>query len=139
MAEADFNIANYRKFLAQRKLMACRCPDCGQIFLPPRPICPISQSQNMQWVELSGQGEIVAFTSIAVVPAAKAQLGYGRKNPYVSGFVSLKEGPTVPCRIERTKYPLRVGTPVKADFMDDCAGKQKQVTLVFRSSIAPDG
>ena len=139
MAEAEFSIASYRQFLTQRKIMACRCPDCGQIFLPPRPICPISHSRNMQWVELSGQGVLVAFTSIAVVPAAMAQQGYGRQNPYVSGFVSLKEGPTVPGRIESSKHPLRVGTPVKADFVDDCDGDERQVTLVFRPRISSDG
>ena len=36
MADPDFNIAGYLQFLEQRKIMACRCLDSGQIYLPPR-------------------------------------------------------------------------------------------------------
>ena len=112
--------------------MASRCLDSGQIYLPPRPICRDSQSRNMEWLELSGEGVLVAFTSIAVVPAAMAQRGYGRDRPLLSGFVALKEGLTVPARIESPKHPVRVGMPVKADFLEESTGEQKQVTLIFR-------
>ncbi len=131
MADPDFNIAGYRQFLEQRKIMACRCLDSGQIYLPPRPICPDSQSRNMEWVELSGEGVVVAFSSIVVVPPAMAQRGYGRDNPLISGFVALKEGPTVPARIESPQHPVRVGMPVKADFLEESSGEQRQVKLVF--------
>ena len=138
MGEAEFSIAGYRQFLAQRKIMACRCLDCGQNLLPPRPICPTCHGRNMQWVALSGQGVLVAFTSIAVAPAAMVQQGHSRQNPYVSGFVALEEGLTVPARIECAQHPLRVGTPVVADFMDQCRHGGKQVTLVFRPRTSPD-
>lgn len=132
MVDPDFNIAGYRQFLAQRKIMACRCLDSGKIYLPPRPICQDSHSRNMEWVELSGEGVLVAFSSIFVVPAAMAQQGYGPDRPLVSGFVALKEGPTVPARIEGPAHEVRVGMPVKADFLEESSGEEKQVTLVFR-------
>ena len=132
MADPDFSIAGYQKFLTERKIMASRCVDSGQIYLPPRPICPESQSRNMEWVELSGEGTVVACTSIVVVPASMAQRGYGRDKPYISGFVALKEGPTVPARIVSPEQPVSVGTPVKADFLEESSGEKKQVTLVFR-------
>jgi uncharacterized OB-fold protein len=132
MADPDFNLAGYRQFLAKRKIMACRCLDSGQIYLPPRPICPASGSRNMEWVELSGEGVVVAFTSIVVAPATMAQQGYGRDKPYLSGFVALKEGPTVPARIESPQHPVRVGMPVKADFLEESSSEHKKLTLVFR-------
>ena len=131
MPGADFNTAAYRQFLSQSKIMACRCLDCGQIYLPPRPICPDCHSRNMEWAELSGEGVIVAFSLISVVPASMSGRGYGRNRPYVSGFVALKEGPTVPARIESLEQTVRVGMPVKADFLKVSTGQQKQVTLVF--------
>ena len=132
MVSAEFDIAGYRRFLAQRKIMGCRCRDSGEIYLPPRPICPECQSQNMQWVQLSGEGVVTAFTSIAVVPTAMAQRGYGNGRPYVTGFVALKEGPTVAARIESADLAVHVGMPVKADFLEDSSGEGNQTTLIFR-------
>ena len=86
----------------------------------------------MAWVALSGEGVIAAFSTITVVPAAMAARGYGRDRPYVSGFVALEEGPTVPARIESPEQTVRVGMPVKADFLDESTGERDQVTLVFR-------
>ena len=131
MPVTNFNIAGYRKFLSQSKIMACRCLGCRRVYLPPRPICPDCQSRDMEWVELSGEGVLVAFSSIAVVPAAMAGQGYGNDRPYVSGFVALKEGPTVPARIESPEQIVRVGMPVKADWRKVSASQQEQVILVF--------
>ena len=131
MPSVDFNIAGYRQFLSQNKIMACRCLDCGKTCLPPRPICPDCQLWNMEWAELSGQGTVVAFSTISVVPAVMARQGYGRERPYVSGFVALKEGVTVPARIESPEQSVYVGMPVRADFPKVSTSKQEQVNLVF--------
>jgi len=133
MAREAFNITGYQHLLTQRKIMACRCADCGQIFLPPRPICRECRSWNMAWVELSGKGAVVAFTSISVVPAIMAKRGYGRDRPYLSGFVRLKEGLTIPARIEESRETaVSIGTAVKAEFREESTGEQEHVTLVFR-------
>ena len=132
MAEPEFSIASYRQYLAQRKIMASRCPDSGRIYVPPRPICQDSQSRNMEWIELSGEGKLVAFTSILVPPAAMAKRGYGRDKPYLSGFVSLKEGPTIPARIDSSEKPVYVGMPLTADFVEEFVGEENQLSLVFR-------
>ena len=131
MAQLEFSIASYRQYLAQRKIMASRCPDSGRIYVPPRPICQDSQSRNMEWIELSGEGKLVAFTSILVPPAAMAKRGYGRDKPYLSGFVSLKEGPTIPARIDSPENSVYVGMPLNADFVKECVGEE-QLTLIFR-------
>ena len=92
MPNDDFNFATYQRFLADRKLMGCRCQKCGRSSLPPRPICPECRSHNMEWTELDGEGAVVGFGEIAVVPAPMAKLGYGRGRPYVSGFSAADAG-----------------------------------------------
>ena len=132
MAEADFTVASYEGHLQERKLMASRCGDCDGLFLPPRPICPICHTRNMAWAELRGEGTVVGFTSIAVVPTAMAARGFGRDRPYLTGLVALKDGPNVAARIEAAGDAASVGTPVRADFIEESDGDRKKVTLVFR-------
>jgi len=132
MPNDDFNFATYQRFLADRKLMGCRCQKCGRCSLPPRPICPECRSRNMEWTELDGEGAVVGFGEIAVVPAPMAKLGYGRGRPYVSGFVTLHDGPTLPARIEAGQHPVRVGMLVQADFLEEGLGDEAHVALVFR-------
>ena len=134
MAEPGFNIAGYLQWLQQRKIAACRCADCGKLFLPPRLLCPACRSDGMQWEHLSGQGKIVAFSSIAVARAAMAARGHGGQHPYVSGFVALKEGLAVPARIECAVGQVHVGMPVQADFLEESNGQAKRVILVFRAA-----
>jgi uncharacterized OB-fold protein len=132
MSNADFSIARYREFLVQRKIMACRCLECGQIYLPPRPICRDSLSRRMEWIELSGAGTIVAFTVIKVAPTSMAGRGFGSDRPYTSGYIALSEGPIIPARVEAPGNQLRVGLPVKADFEPVSKDDLKEVALIFR-------
>ena len=133
MLSTAFDLAGYRHFLTQRKVMGSRCLDSGEIYLPPRPICPKCQSRNMEWVELSGEGVVAAFTSIAVVSAAMAERGYGNGRPYVTGFVALKEGPTVAARIEGGNRTVHVGMRVQADFLEESSPAEgNPTTLIFR-------
>lgn len=133
MAAESFSINSYHNFLRKRRIMASRCEDSGEIYLPPRPICRVSHSRNMEWMELSGKGTIVAFTTISIVPAAMAKRGYGRDRPYTTGFVALEEGPTVPARIEVSEgSAIQVGQPVKATFLEETEEDATTVTLAFR-------
>ena len=132
MAEADFTVASYEGHLQERKLMASRCGDCDGLYLPPRPICPACHTRNMAWAELGGEGTVVGFTSITIVPTAMAARGFGRDRPYLTGLVALKDGPNVATRIEATEDAVSVGTPVRADFLEESDGDRKRVTLVFR-------
>ena len=138
MAEEEFSVASYESHLQERKLMASRCADCDGLYLPPRPICPGCHTRNMAWTELQGEGTVLGFTSITVAATAMAARGFGRDRPYLTGLVALKEGPSVAARIEtaEAKEPVEhgvsVGTPVRADFLEESIGDGKKVTLVFR-------
>ena len=132
-----FNVAAFQRHLGQSKLMASRCAGCGALYLPPRPICSACHAQSMTWQELQGNGTVVGFTSIAIVPASMAARGYGRDRPYLTGIVALREGPSVAARIEvgdttSVEQGVHVGMPVSADFVEEADGEETIMTLVFR-------
>ena len=134
-----FGVAAYREGLAEHRLMASACNACGELHLPPRPICSACHAQDMAWHEIEGQGTVIGLTSITIAPAAMAERGYGRDNRYVTAVVTLKEGPSVAARIEieggegqDTASAVDVGTPVKPHFVEETVGEKTSTTLVFR-------
>jgi hypothetical protein len=94
-----FTAASFYEFLKEGQLMGVRCRACHQLSAEPRPMCPACHSQDVEWQQFSGQGQLGTFTCISVVPDVMARLGYGRNNPYCSGIVVLEEGPRISARI----------------------------------------
>ena len=137
MTTEDFNIFTYRRHLGEGKLMASTCNRCDALYLPPRPICSACHVREMTWAQLEGEGTILGFTSITVVPTGMAARGYGRENPYISALVALKEGPCVAARImaddpKHAGRSVHVGIPVTADFVEETVEGGMRPTLVFR-------
>jgi uncharacterized OB-fold protein len=96
----DFTSASFYEYLAEGRLMAARCNECAQVYLPPRPFCPHCRTgKTLVWTELSGEGALAAFTVIAIAPTFMVAQGYGRENPYCTGIVALDEGPMISARI----------------------------------------
>ncbi len=94
-AAREFNATSYYAYLKEGSLMGIRCQACGQLFAEARPMCPTCHSRNVAWFPFIGRGRLSAFTCISVAPAAMAEKGYGRDNPYCSGIVTLEEGPRI--------------------------------------------
>lgn len=136
MNDRPFNDYSYGQFLNEGKIMGSQCKKCGALGLPPRPICVSCFASQMEWVQFQGEGKLAAFTSIVVAPPAMAKEGFGRNNPYVVGVVELKEGPKIVARITGVdaKKPegIKVGTPLKAEFLPKGEGADKQTSLAFR-------
>ncbi len=127
--------AGFEQFLAEHILAGTRCPECGNVYLPPRAICPACQNVALVWEELSGRGKIAAFTSISVGTSAMVAQGYDRTNPYVAGIVALDEGVSVSARILAVdaKRPSIdwIGTPVTVTFVDLGEGNLRHSVLAF--------
>jgi uncharacterized OB-fold protein len=97
----------------ERRLELPRCRDCGKFHFPPRPRCPNCLSPALDWVELSGRGQIYSFTVIHV-PVAR-----GFEIPYAVAQVELEEqaGLRVTSNIlDCPPEELRIGMPVQVDF-----------------------
>ena len=137
MAQREFTSASFNQYLREKRLMAARCQKSGHLNMPPRPLCSQCGLPEMEWVELSGQGKLAAFTSIAIGPAFMNEQGYGRENPYISGIVALAEGPSISARIlglnAREPEGIKLGTPLRVEFLDVDEGEAPQTTLAFRA------
>ena len=132
-----FTVASFDQYLAEGKLMASRCEDCGELTLPPRAICPKCHSEKMAWTETSGKGKLAGFTVISIAPTFMIEQGYGRDNPYVSGIVELEEGVKVSARInglDATKpEEIKVGTALEVDFVTFGEGDNAKTYLAFKA------
>ncbi len=133
--EREVNSTSFYKFLAEKKLMASRCPKCQAIYLPPHPICTKCHGSDMEWVEMKGGGKLAAFTAIAVGTTSTIEEGYNRNNPYLVGIVELDEGPKISGRILGldAKRPgnIKIGTPLTVEFSEQVEGKRN--LLAFRA------
>ncbi len=122
MYENPFTNSAFEKHLAEHRLMGSRCEACGELFAPPRPICTACGSEKMEWIPLSGEGSLVAYTIITIGPKAMIAAGYNRENPYCSGIVRLAEGPMVSAQIvgvdPKKPTSITVGAPLKVAFIE---------------------
>lgn len=135
MSERTFTNAAFRAFLAEHRLMGARCSDCGATFLPPRPMCTSCFGSAMEWVEFGGEGTLAAFTAVYIGPTAMINAGYDRTHPYVSGVVTLVEGPAISAQIlgMDAAHPeqINIGAPLRAAFIERGEGEQQATFLAF--------
>jgi uncharacterized OB-fold protein len=138
MEVRPFNDISYERFLSEDKLMGSRCRKCGVLSVPPRSVCIKCYGSEMEWVAMKGKGKLAAFTCIAIGPPFMIKEGYDRKHPYVSGVVELEEGVRVVARIEgvdgSTAETIRIGTPLKVEFLHRGEGEDSTTFLAFRPS-----
>ncbi len=135
MDEKGFTHTSFQAFLNAKRFMGARCKQTGELFVPPRPMCPKTFSTDMEWVELSGDGQLVAFTAVHIGAPAMVEAGYDRKNPYLSGIVQLAEGPKISAQIlgldGNDPENIKIGTPLKVTFIDRGDAEKKQTFLGF--------
>jgi len=136
MNDKPFNDTSYEQFLNEWKIMGSKCKKCGALALPPRPICVSCFGSEMEWVQFKGDGQLSAFTSIVVAPPPMAKEGFGRNNPYIVGVVELEEGVKTVARIvgvdAKKPEQIKVGIPLKAEFLSKGEGPNRQTTLTFK-------
>ncbi|MFX1257610.1 MAG: Zn-ribbon domain-containing OB-fold protein [Promethearchaeota archaeon] len=133
--EKDFTIENYLEYLSIKKLMGSKCKDCGEIYIPVRKLCTKCNKANMEWVEMSGRGEIAAFTSITVGTPFFVEKGYGRNKPYCFSIIKLEEGPMISGQLvgvdESKPDTINIGMPVKAIFLETELKGETRLDLGF--------
>ena len=136
MEERPFSDFIYEQFLNEEKLMGSRCKKCGALFSPPRPICIKCNANEMDWVEMKGEGKLAAFTTIAVGPPFMIEEGYDREHNYCTGVVELEEGAKTVARIEgvNTGMPetIKIGMPLVVQFLHRGEGEKMKTYLAFK-------
>jgi uncharacterized OB-fold protein len=122
MYDRAFTEESFQLFLSEGKLMGSRSMETGEVFAPPRPMCPRTFNMDMEWIELSGKGELAAYTAVYIGPTAMIDAGYDRSNPYCTGIVRLEEGPSISAQIlgvdASQPQTIAIGTPLKVTFIE---------------------
>lgn len=97
------------------RLSIPRCNACGKHHFYPRELCPHCHSDDLQWVDVSGKGEIYSYT-IARKPAGPVFAG---DVPYVIAMIALDEGPRMLTNIITDDVEsVRIGDRVTVRFDD---------------------
>jgi len=132
-----FNHIGFNAYLVEHRLMGVRCTCCDSIFLPPRELCPNCYNAEMEWMQMSGVGELIGFSAIHIGLPAMIAAGYNRERPYCSGIVRLSEGPTISGLIvgENDSCPeeIAVGLRLQAAFVG--LSPDGQVVLAFEKAM----
>ena len=112
----------------EHRLSIPKCRDCGQHHFYPRELCPHCHSDALDWVDVSGKGEVYSFT-IARKPAGPV---YADDVPYIIAMITLNEGPRMLTNlIVDDVEAVRIGDRVAVRFED----VTNEVTL---PKFAPD-
>jgi hypothetical protein len=76
---------------ARGELVVQRCSGTGRLVFPPRPCSPFAPHKPLEWVAVSGRGEIWSF----VVPHPPLLPWFAERAPYAVVAVALDEDPRV--------------------------------------------
>ena len=61
-------IKKFYEGISEGKVLATKCSSCGEVYFPPQSYCSKCGSNSMDWIELSGTGELLTYTIINVKP-----------------------------------------------------------------------
>jgi uncharacterized OB-fold protein len=98
---------------AEGRLLLRYSPSSGEWSEPAAVVCSVSQAQDLEWRESSGQGRLVTWT----VKPGRAKDGRPAVDTII-GVVELAEGPWLTLQLPGADPgPLEVGKPVRVDFV----------------------
>ncbi len=93
------------------KIMGKFCPQCHAVLFPPRKSCGRCLSQTTDWVDLSGQGVVEAFTVVNYDEPTLPE-----KPPYILGQIKLEGAQGGITHLIKGIEPdqIKMGTEVRA-------------------------
>jgi uncharacterized OB-fold protein len=112
---------------AEHRLVIQRCAHCGALHHPPRPMCPVCRSTELEWVDARGTGTVHSYALLHhprhpafdyPVPAVLVELDEGVR--ILSNLVGIDP------------HAIHIGMPVQVDF--EPAGDELAVP-VFRPAV----
>lgn len=106
----DVAAKTFYKNLKEHKFTTSSCKSCQKIIFPPRNFCPYCQSDEIEWIELSGRGKLYAFT--------QQERATRFMKPEVIGIVELEEGFLLVSHIAEKFEDLKIGDELRVSFLD---------------------
>jgi hypothetical protein len=99
--------------LADGKLMATKCRDCGEIYFPPQTDCFKCRKSDIEWIELSKEGTLLTYTQINIKPYS-----FSHYDDYIVGIGRLPEGVNVTAWVrEKDPKRLRIGMRLRLEIV----------------------
>jgi len=133
--EKDITIQSYLEYINSKKLMGSKCKKCGAVDVPPRKLCIKCNSTDVDWIEMSGNGKIAAYSCISVGTTFMVEKGYSMKKPYCFSVIKLDEGPMISGQLlgvdESKPDTIKIETPVKIKFIETELKGETRVDLGF--------
>src|SRR5690554_4963175 len=104
----------------KQQLLVQRCQHCSRYQFYPRAFCTECLSDELEWVQASGQGRIYTFTICRIAPSP----AFKKFLPYAAAIVELDEGARMLTNIlESDITKVAIGARVTVCFQrvsDDC-------------------
>ncbi len=99
----------------EHRLVIQRCRDCDRAILYPKLFCPHCHGSNLDWFEVSGEGEVYSYTIVTAHPPST----FLDSIPYGVAIVRLREGVQMMTNIVGCEPDeVRCGMPVAVHFDD---------------------
>ena len=107
------------------RIVGARCEGCGVVYVPPPDVCGDCFKPLTEWIELSGEGDLIACTTVArPLPWSPVQ------TPYTLALIKLDGASTN--LVHLVKAGARAGDRVRAKFKPNRTG-----TLLDIEHFAP--
>jgi len=76
--------------LKDGKVYATKCKGCGRLYFPPAADCGDCLKSDVEWIELTGTGRVLAYTHVNVRPQS-----FQNEEPYTVGVAEFEAGARV--------------------------------------------
>ncbi|MCY4729910.1 Zn-ribbon domain-containing OB-fold protein [Natronomonas gomsonensis] len=101
------------KGASEGRLLLSECQDCGLVYHYPRVLCPDCFSEDVEWLEADGEGEVYSYS------VTRTMSGWPKEDlPLVVAYVELDEGPRLMTNIQADQDVVDVGTRVTVRFKE---------------------
>ncbi|MBB6645612.1 Zn-ribbon domain-containing OB-fold protein [Halobellus ruber] len=128
-ADSPFTLPGFFDALAEGRLVAARCTECGTHLLPPRPACYGCGSRAVTLADQPRTGEVVSYTSVTKPPSAFEELA-----PITVAVVELDSSARLTGRVDAPLEDLAIGDRVELQVRDPrAAGIDPDFDLSYES------
>jgi uncharacterized protein len=112
--------------VAANELRVKRCRTCNHLSHPKRIVCTQCGESELEWIPVSGKGEIYSFSEVHRAPTP----AFASSVPYAVGVVRLAEGVYLFTRLFADPGRLEIGVPVRCEFRVLELGQKMPVFIV---------
>ena len=107
---AKSKVDHFVELLDEGKVAGTRCSKCGESFFPPRADCCKCLSDEMEWFEIAGPGQLVSYSTLIYAPT-----GFEEDLPYTIAVVQFGEDIKVFGRLSKEIKAGEVRVGMKLD------------------------